>query len=95
MSKRVTILTDITMASGVSAANGDPFVHLTATDEKGNEMIGQATPTEMREHAMRYLEAAEAAETDAILFEWGKKEVGLDDQQLAAMLTVFRERRSQ
>ena len=55
---------DIRINSGVSAFTGDGFVTL-----KWGESAGQLTPAEARAHALAILEAAEAAESDAAVWQ--------------------------
>jgi hypothetical protein len=95
VTKRSTDLAHINMTSGVSVFTGEPFVEVVATDESGNRMRGQLTPADVRAHAMAYLEAAEAAETDAFIVTWLKETVGLEEQQALRALAAFREMRGQ
>lgn len=56
----------IHMVSGVNP-EGKPFCHLS-----WGEQHGQLSPEELRAHALRALEIAEAAEMDAIVLEFLK-----------------------
>lgn len=71
--------------SGVNP-KGEPFVQLIVDDK----VIGQMTPDEARDHARAITEAAEAAETDAFIFDWVQKEVGVGPVQAAGLLGEFR-----
>lgn len=90
--KRITMLAGIKMVSGVSMFDGSPFIQTRAVDEEGNEMIGQLDPTELRVHGQGCFEAAEAAETDALIWALGQ-EAGIDETLTAALLVGLREKR--
>ena len=70
---------------------GEPFVQLVMTKEKGDELMGQFTPDEARDHAYAMLAAAEAAEGDAFLTKFLTKDMGLPLEQAARVLVAFRE----
>lgn len=53
---------DLAMESGVSARTGEPFMHL-----RWGDQAGQFTPAAAREHALKIIDAAAAAEFDAAL----------------------------
>lgn len=76
--------------SGVNAA-GEPFVQLL----KGETVIGQMTPEEARDHAHAMLEAAEAAEQDAFIYDWVQNRVGCGREQAAGLLVDFRRYRAE
>jgi hypothetical protein len=76
--------------SGVNQ-KGEPFVQLL----KGNEIIGQMSVEEARDHARAITEAAEAAETDAFIFNWVLKKVGGGPVQAMGLLTEFRQYRTE
>ncbi len=68
------------------ARTGEPLVELRWGAEEG-----QFTPDEARAHALRVLEAAEAAEQDAFLMDWLLHQVGvIDVEKRAMMLKHFR-----
>ena len=71
--------------SGINA-KGEPFVQLLL----GMKIIGQMTPAEARDHAAAMLEAAEAAEQDAFMFDWVVNKVGSGPEQAAGLLQDFR-----
>ena len=56
-------------------------------------LSGQLTAVEARAHALRILEAAEAAETDLFLVTWATEVVGLKMEQAVTLLRDFRKRR--
>jgi hypothetical protein len=75
--------------SGVSPT-GQPFVQLLQDDQ----IIGQMTPTEARDHARAITEAAEAAEQDAFLVDFGERHLGSREAGLR-LLMAFREYRAE
>jgi hypothetical protein len=90
-------LADITMLSGVSVFTGEGYVEVRALGKVGDlvvELLGQLTPAEMRAHALAYLEAAEAAESDALVFAELTDQPGLDVEHAAAFLVALRARRA-
>ena len=70
----------------VSASTGEAFVQI-----KGEG--GQMTPDEARDLALNLLQAAEAADTDALIARWVKQYVGGDDRAVAVLLTELRKMR--
>lgn len=60
----------------------------------GEAQEGQMSPDEMRQFGLHCLEAAEAAETDAMMLKYFTEKVGIDEQmfgQVLKDLRVFRE----
>jgi len=89
-------LDDVTMLSGVSEATGAGFVQVRASGKVGSfdvELIGQLTPDELRAHALAYLEAAEAAEQDALVFAELTDTLDATPATAAAFLVALRNRR--
>lgn len=76
--------------SGINP-KGQPFVQLLL----GMRIIGQMTPEEARDHGRAMLEAAEAAEQDAFMFDWVTHQVGAGPQQAAGLLVDFRRYRAE
>jgi hypothetical protein len=76
--------------SGVNT-KGEPFVQLLLN----GKILGQLTAAEARAHGYGVLEAAEAAETDAFLFQWVIEHVGSGREQAAGLLTDFRRYRAE
>jgi hypothetical protein len=76
--------------SGVNSA-GEPFVQLL----RGTDIIAQMTVTEARDHGMAMLEAAEAAESDAFIFQWAVQCGATDPATAAALLVDFRKYRAE
>lgn len=74
--------------SGVNQA-GEPFVQLIL----GDKVIAQQTVEVAREHATAMLEAAEAAEQDAFLFDWVKVHLDDDPRVAVGILNDFRKYR--
>lgn len=89
--KRIGDLETIEMTSGVNH-DGVGFVTIRAI---GNQavLIGQLTPAEVRQHALHYLEAAEAAEMDAMVFSELVRTIGVEPTKAAAFIVALRERR--
>jgi len=75
--------------SGVNP-KGEPFVQLL----RGDQIVGQMSPEEAREHAHAMLEAAEAAEQDAFLMHFAREIVGASQEDAAGLLMRFREFRA-
>lgn len=76
---------EILTESGVNPA-GKPFVTIRVTGGEG----GQLSPQETRAFAMAFLEAAEAAESDAIVFALLHHELDLDVERTALILADTR-----
>jgi hypothetical protein len=72
----------------VSSQNGRPYVQL-AIDISPT----QFTPGKAREVALMLLEAADAAESDAVLMAFARESIGLDDVRAAQLLDQFRKSR--
>lgn len=87
------ILNDINMVNGVND-KGEPFITITATSTDKQIMIGQLSPTEIRQHAMAYLEVAEAAEQDAATLRTVRK-LDLPDNLAAVIITELRASREE
>lgn len=75
------------MHSGVSFFDGHPFVSFRWGAEDG-----QLSPAEVRAHAMALLEAAEAAEGDALVFRVFQR-TGMEVSAAVAMVGFMREER--
>lgn len=76
--------------SGINP-HGEPFVQLLQDDK----IIGQMTPEQARDHARSMIEAAEAAEQDAFLWDWTIKTVGAEPLQAMGMIVEFRKYRAE
>ena len=74
----------------VSSQNGKPFVQF-ACDISPT----QFTPGKAREIALMLLEAADAAESDAVLMTFARDSIGLDDTRAAQLLDQVRKAREQ
>ena len=86
----MTDASTLAITSGVSAFDGTPFCLVTW----GNKS-GQLKPAEVRAMALHWLQAAEAAECDALLMAELRDGVGLDLQTAGAVLMAVRGRREQ
>lgn len=81
-------MTTIHIDSMVSLFSGQPYVVLRWGAERG-----QLDPGVAREHALAVLEAAAAAENDALVFAELTKGVGVGQEEAAAVLLSLRTRR--
>lgn len=85
----------VEMESGVSLFTGEPFVAVrtlgTLDNGRAVTLAGQLSPTELREHAMRMLEAAEAAVQDAALLRFLDDKLGLDKAAGGRIIADLRE----
>ena len=86
-------LSDINMTSSVNE-KGDPFVTVVATSSKGDMMIGQLSPDEVRQHGLAYLEVAEAAQQDAAVLRVIRK-LGLPDDVAGPIIIELRNMRAE
>lgn len=80
----------ISIASIVSSKDRKPYVQI-----QWSELKAQLSPTEARQHAYNILECANAAEMDAILVRFLSDKVGLDDVNVATILSEFRSYREE
>lgn len=71
--------------SGVNQ-RGEPFVQLLLDGKP----IGQMTPAEARGHAHVIIETAEAAETDAFLWDFVRNNLKGTDEAAVALMQAFR-----
>lgn len=78
----------IWMTSGV-ADDGYPFCHMT-----WGELKAQFSVEEMRAHALKALEVAEAAQSDAAVFAFLKKELKLKTEEAGRIIYDLRNYRS-
>lgn len=88
--KRDPRMGEISTQGIVSSANGKPYVQF-ALDISPT----QFTPGKAREVALMLLEAADAAESDAVLMAFARESIGLDDTGAAQLLNQFRKAREQ
>jgi hypothetical protein len=75
----------IHIVSLVSVSTGEGIVQLTWGNEKG-----QLSPEEARAHALKILECAESAETDAFVVEFFEKILKSTRDQAIQILMEFR-----
>lgn len=88
--KRDPRMGEISAEGIVSAQNGRPYVQL-AIDISPT----QVTPGKARELAMMLFEAADSAESDAVLMAFARNEIGLDAAGATQLLHQFRQMREQ
>lgn len=75
--------------SGVNA-KGEPFVQLL----KGKTVLGQMSPEQARDHGHAILEAAEAAEQDAFIYDWVQRKLEMPPAIAGRLLLEFRQYRA-
>lgn len=80
----------ILIESGVSAFTGKGF----CTISVDGKPIGQLDPEQVREMALHWLAAADAAESDAAVMAEMIETVGLDTESAARFIYALRKRRS-
>jgi hypothetical protein len=76
--------------SGINL-EGKPFVQLI----RGQQVISQMDVQQARDHGQAIIEAAEAAETDAFIYDWILKRVGAGQEQAVGLLVDFRRYRAE
>jgi hypothetical protein len=86
-------LSNVIMTTGLSAFTHEPFLGVRAEAVDGSFMSGQLTVGEVRMMALNWLAAAEAAESDAIVFAVCVEDVGLEKDAALGMIFQMRERR--
>lgn len=86
-------LAGIDIRSGVNG-EGVGFCHVLARTGDGRLIIGQLEPNEVREMALAWLAAAEAAETDAAVVRCIRK-LKLPEELAGAIVTELRDSRSE
>ena len=80
----------IEVIPGVSAYTGRPFCRILI----GGKSYGQVDPDELRAMALRWLEAAEAAEADALVFA-ALRAVGWEVTDAVRFIEQLRRRRGE
>ena len=86
----------IEVTSGVSAFTGEAFCSIVVRDGGCHGKVlgsGQDNPAGIRAMALSWLEAAEAAESDAVVFA-ELKALGLDEAAAGCVIAGMRARRS-
>lgn len=85
-------VTGIEIRSGVNE-DGVGFNTVVVTTEDGRMMLGQLDPATVRTMALDWLGAAEAAETDAIVYRLLRDRFGLDFPVIGMFVANMRELR--
>ena len=85
-------LAGIEVQSGVNE-RGVGFCTVVATSSKGDILLGQLEPDRVRQMALHWLGAAEAAEQDAVVFRLLRDDFDLDLSAIGAFITKMREER--
>jgi hypothetical protein len=81
----------IDVRSGVNE-RGEPFLTIIATAANKRMIVGQLSPTEVRDMALAWLASAEAAEQDAAVLRCVRK-LELPDELAGAIVTELRNSR--
>jgi hypothetical protein len=92
----VGTLADIYMTSGLATdAEGkyEGFVTISCQDQAGNIFTGQADPSEVRMMALRWLEAAEAADQDCIVMTMLTRDLNIPPEHAAGFIRAMRSER--
>ena len=85
-------LVSIDVRSGVNE-RGEAFCTIVAAGGDGRMLLGQMPPALIRKIALDYLGAAEAAETDAIVYRLLRDKFGLELPVIGAFVAEMREER--
>ena len=88
-------LAGLNIESGISATTGEGFCLVAAVTSDGRAIAGQLDPEEVRQLALGWLSAAEAADHDAAVMAELIENVGLDLNQAAGFIAALRERRKE
>lgn len=87
-------LQDINIFSGVSVFDGKGFCHIEAVLDDGTRLAGQLSPDEVRQMALGWLQAAEAAENDAAVHAELTETAGVSFETAGHFLLALRDRRA-
>jgi hypothetical protein len=85
-------VTAVEIRSGVTEA-GVGFNHVVVTTKGGRVLLGQLDPTAVRSMALQWLEAAEAAETDSIVWRLLTDRFELPPQVVGGFIAGMRDLR--
>lgn len=85
-------LAGIYIGSGISQKTEEPFCHVTCQSTDGVFCEGQLTPQEVRQTALDWLEAAEAAIHDAAVYKL-LRSTGMEAKMAAHFISTLREHR--
>jgi hypothetical protein len=89
-------LAQINVEAGVSLFTHKPFCRIEIKDDKGAvNVVGQLDPDAVRALAMQWIEAACAAEHDALLMNFMLDTVGMEDETVGHMLLEMRRLRGE
>lgn len=95
--------TDSVGLAGISVQSGTAmdsptsfrgFCTVEAVADDGSTWAGQLDPATLREMAMQFLECAEAADQDAIVFTMLTRDIGLEPQQAGGFVAAMRKERT-
>lgn len=87
-------LEGINIVSGVNVFDAKGFCHIEAVLDDGTRFVGQLTPDEVRQMALGWLQAAEAAEHDAAVHAELTENAGLTFETAGQFILALRDRRT-
>ena len=87
-------LVSIDVHSGVNE-KGEGFCMIVAIGGDKQILIGQMSPEEVRKIARDYLEVAEAAETDGIMFKLLQKHFNMNFEEIVMFIALMRSAREE
>jgi hypothetical protein len=87
-------LTNLKIEAGVSLFDGQAYCRIEALGTGSFFLAGQLSPAEVRKLALSWLEAAEAAEHDAMLFGYMRDVMKMEDEAAAIVVEELRKRRA-
>lgn len=96
MSRQWAELASVEVVSGTaqdSPTKYRGFVTIRAIAADGSIMMGQLDPATLRQQALQFLEAAEAAEQDAIVFTMLTRDMGLPVEGAGQFVAMMRKER--
>ena len=82
-------LREINLVSGVNE-QGEGFITVSCVSGSRELMVGQLSPSELRDHGQACFEGAEAAETDAIVFRLLRDKFELPLEVIAGFISDMR-----
>jgi hypothetical protein len=86
-------LTNLNVEAGVNAFDGQPYCHIEARGADNVILMGQLPPAEIRQMALRWLSAADAAEHDAATFAFLQEAFSFTIEQATSALQAIRKAR--
>lgn len=92
---RIFELTYIECSSGISTRKPhEPFIRVRCMSKEGHVVIGQMDHQTARKVGLQFLEAAEAAVSDAAVFAVVTEDLELDSETAARLVSALRDHRA-